>query len=285
MYPSWLKERGGERIFNGMNRIDLLFKRLKEEKKKALVPFITAGDPDLSTTRDVMLVLEECGAHIIELGVPFSDPLADGPVIQASSLRALRQDVDLNKILTLVEELRQKTDIPIVLMTYFNPVYRFGLEELALQASMAGVDGFIIPDLPPEEAAEWGILARAHNLDVIFLVAPNTPPPRAKYVAGKTSGFLYTVSATGVTGKRQEIPKELADYLKMLRGVTNKPLIVGFGISSPSHVREIGPFCDGVIVGSALMDFVSHYRDKKDGHIHMKSFINSLAKALIESSS
>jgi tryptophan synthase alpha chain len=268
-----------------MNRIDLLFKRLKREKKKALVPFITAGDPDLATTGDVVLGLEECGAHIIELGVPFSDPVADGPVIQASSLRALTQDICLEKILVLVEGLRQRTDIPIVLMSYFNPVYRLGLKELARQASMVGIDGFIIPDLPPEEAAEWRELAMANNLGVIFLVAPNTPPSRARFVAGKTSGFLYAVSVTGVTGKRQEIPKDLADYLRMLRGVTNKPLVVGFGISSPSHVREIGHLCDGVIVGSALIDLVSRYRDRKDGHIRMKSFIKSLSKALIESSS
>ena len=285
MYPSWPKEGGGERIFNTMNRIDLLFKRLRREKKKALVPFITAGDPDLATTRDLVLALVECGAHIIELGVPFSDPLADGPVIQASSLRALRQDIDLKKILLLVQELRQRTDIPIVLMSYLNPIYRLGLEELARQASMAGVDGFIIPDLPPEEAAEWREVTKANNLGGIFLVSPNTPPSRARFIARKTSGFLYAVSVSGVTGKRQEIPKGLTDYLKMLRGVTNKPIVVGFGISSPSHVREIGPLCDGVIVGSALIDLVSHYRDRKEGHIHMKSFIDSLSKALIESSS
>jgi tryptophan synthase alpha chain len=274
------KDEGGERTGNGMNRIDLLFKRLKREGEKALVPFITAGDPDLATSRDLVLALEESGAHIIELGVPFSDPIADGPVIQASSLRALRQDIDLKKILVLVHELRQTTDIPLVLMTYFNPVYQLGLEKLAREASLAGVDGFVIPDLPLEEAAEWRVSARANNLGTIFLVAPTTFPSRAKCIAEKTSGFLYAVSVTGVTGKRQEIPKELTDYLKMLRGVTDKPLVVGFGISSPSHVRNIGPLCDGVIVGSALIDLVSRYRDRKDAHTHMKSFINSLAKAL-----
>jgi len=268
-----------------MNRIDLLFKRLKREREKALVPFITAGDPDLAATRDLVLALEESGAHMIELGVPFSDPIADGPVIQASSLRALRQGIDLKKILVLVHEVRQKTDIPLVLMTYFNPVYRLGLERLARQASMAGVDGFVIPDLPLEEAAEWRASARANNLGTIFLVAPNTSSSRAKCIAEKTSSFLYAVSVTGVTGKRQEIPKELTDYLKMLRGVTDKPLVVGFGISSPSHVRKIGPLCDGVIVGSALIDLVSRYRDRKDAHTHMKSFMSSLSKALIESSS
>jgi len=187
-----------------MNRIDLLFKRLKREGEKALVPFITAGDPDLATTRDLVLALEESGAHMIELGVPFSDPIADGPVIQASSLRALRQGIDLKKILVLVHELRQKTDIPLVLMTYFNPVYRLGLERLARQGSMAGVDGFVIPDLPLEEAAEWRALARENNVGTIFLVAPNTSSSRATCIAEKTSGFLYAVSVTGVTGKRQE---------------------------------------------------------------------------------
>ncbi len=285
MSPSWPKGRGGERIFYRMNRIELLFERLKRERKKALVPFLTAGDPDLATTGDLVLALEECGAHVIELGVPFSDPLADGPVIQASSLRAMRHDIDLEKILVLVQELRQRTDIPIVLMTYFNPVYRLGLRKLARQASIAGVDGLIIPDLPPEEAAEWRELARENNLAVIFLVAPNTPPARARFIAGKTSGFLYVVSITGVTGKRRKIPHELSNYLKMLRGVTHKPLVVGFGISSPSHVREIGHLCDGVIVGSALIDLLSRNRDRKDGHIPMKSFINSLSKALAEASS
>ncbi|NVM25377.1 MAG: tryptophan synthase subunit alpha [Desulfobacterales bacterium] len=263
-----------------MNRIDLLFKRLKREGKKALIPFITAGDPDLGTTRDLVFALEECGAHIIELGVPFSDPLADGPVIQAASLRALRQGTDLKKILVLVEEIRRGTDIALILMTYYNPVYRFGLGELTLQASMAGVDGFIIPDLPPEEAAEWSGLARANNLDVIFLVAPNTPLSRARSVARKTSGFLYTVSVTGITGKRKGIPEGLADYLKMLRTVTDKPLAVGFGISSASQVKEIGALCEGVIIGSALVDSLAHYGDKKDAFIHIRSFVSSLAKAL-----
>jgi tryptophan synthase alpha chain len=268
-----------------MNRIDLLFNRLKREGRKALVPFLTAGDPDLASTRDLVLALEESGASLIELGVPFSDPIADGPVIQASSLRALRQDIDLNTIIILVHELRQRTDIPVVLMTYFNPVYRMGLEKLARQASLAGVDGFVIPDLPLEESAEWRAAARSNNLDAIFLVAPNTPQARATLIARKTSGFLYAVSVTGVTGKRKEIPQGLTGYLTMLRSVTNKPLVVGFGISSPSHVRRIGPLCDGVIIGSALIDLVSCYRGKKDGRAHMKSFIGSLAKALTESSS
>jgi len=268
-----------------MNRIDLLFKSLKREKKKALIPFITAGDPDLVTTKDLIFILEECGAHIIELGVPFSDPLADGPVIQAASLRALSQGIDFNKILALVDEVRQRTDIPLILMTYYNPVYRFGLEELARQASIAGVDGFIIPDLPPEEAAEWRGLTKANNLDVIFLVAPNTPLSRAKFVASKTSGFLYAVSVTGITGKREGIPEGLINYLNMLRSITDKPLVAGFGISSPSQVKNIGSISDGVIVGSALVDFLVHHVNKKDGFIHVRSFVNSISKALTENSS
>ncbi len=265
-----------------MNRIDQLFKRLKGNRKKALVPFLTAGDPDLTATRDLVLALEESGAHMIELGVPFSDPLADGPVIQASSLRALRQYVDLKQIIVLVHELRQRTEIPIVLMTYFNPVYRMGLEKAALQASLAGVDGFVIPDLPLEESTEWRASARANNLDTIFFVAPNTPRARAKLIAGKTSAFLYAVSVTGVTGKREEIPEGLTEYLTMLRSVTNKPLLVGFGITSPSHARQIGPLCDGVIVGSALIDLISRYKNRKDSYTRMKSFINALAEALRE---
>ena len=280
MWPAWLKERRGVRIFNRMNRIELLFKGLKMETKKALIPFITAGDPDLATTRDLIFMLEECGAHIIELGVPFSDPLADGPVIQAASLRALSKGIDLKKILALVDEVRQRTDIPLILMTYFNPVYQFGLEQLARQASMAGVDGFIIPDLPPEEAAEWMDLTKANNLDVIFLVAPNTPLSRARFVASKTTGFLYAVSVTGITGKREGIPEGLTDYLKILRSITDKPLVIGFGISSPSQVKEIAPISDGVVVGSALVDLLAHHGNKKDGFIHARSFVNSIANAL-----
>ena len=263
-----------------MNRIDLLFKRLKGEGKKALIPFITAGDPDLATTKGLVFTLDECGAHIIELGVPFSDPLADGPVIQAASLRALRQGVSLGRVLRLVEEIRQETEIPLVLMTYYNPVFRLGLENTARQAALAGADGFIIPDLPPEEAGEWRELAGVSNLDVIFLVAPNTPLSRARFVASKTSGFLYAVSVTGITGKRKGISEGLRNYLRMLRGVTRKPLAVGFGISTPSQVKEIAPLSDGVIVGSALVDLVAHYGNKRGGFAHIRSFVKSIAEAL-----
>jgi tryptophan synthase alpha chain len=263
-----------------MNRIDIVFKTLKRERKKALIPFITAGDPDLATTKELVFTLEECGAHIIELGVPFSDPLADGPVIQAASLRALRQGVSLGKVLRLVEDIRQETEIPLVLMTYYNPVFQLGLENTARQAALAGVDGFIIPDLPPEEAGEWRELAGVNNLDVIFLVAPNTLPSRARFVASKTSGFLYAVSVTGITGKRKGISEGLRNYLRMLRGVTRKPLAVGFGISTPSQVKEIAPLSDGVIVGSALVDLVAHYGKKRGGLAHIRSFVKSIAKGL-----
>jgi tryptophan synthase alpha chain len=265
---------------NTTNRIDLRFKRLKKDKKKALIPFVTAGDPDLATTKDLVLTLEQSGAHIIELGVPFSDPLADGPIIQAASLRALRQGIDLGKVFELVGDIRQETEVPLVLMTYYNPVFRFGLEKAARHAALAGADGFIIPDLPPEESVEWRKVTRANNLDVIFLVAPNTPLSRAKFVAGKTSGFLYAVSVTGITGKREGIPEGLRDYLKMLRYITRKALAVGFGISSPSQVKAIGPLCDGVIVGSALVDFLARYGKKKDCLIRIRSFVKSIAEAL-----
>jgi len=269
-----------QRIANRMNRVDLAFKRLRREKKKALIPFITAGDPDLVTTKDLVFTLEECGAHIIELGVPFSDPLADGPVIQAASLRALGQGVGLSKVFELVEHIRQETEVPLVLMTYYNPVFRLGLEKAAHQAALAGVDGFIIPDLPPEESGEWRKWARANSLDVIFLVAPNTPPSRARFLASRTSGFLYAVSITGITGKRDGIPDGLTDYLKMLRSITNKPLAVGFGISSPSQVKAIGPLCDGVIIGSALVDLLARYGNRNNGFIQIRSFVKSIAEAL-----
>ncbi len=253
---------------------------MRKDGKKALIPFITAGDPDLATTRDLVLTLEQSGAHIIELGVPFSDPLADGPVIQAASLRALGQGIDLGKVFELVEDIRQETEVPLVLMTYYNPVFQLGLERAARQAALAGVDGFIIPDLPPEESGAWLRAARAENLDVIFLVAPNTPPSRARFVAGKTTGFLYAVSVTGITGKREGTPQGLWDYLKMLRGITKKPVAVGFGISSPSQVKALGPLCDGVIVGSALVDLLARYGNREDCLIRIRSFMTSIAEAL-----
>ncbi len=267
-------------ITNRMNRVDLAFKRLRREKKKALIPFITAGDPDLAATKDLVFTLEESGAHIIELGVPFSDPLADGPVIQAASLRALGQGVGLSKVFELVEDIRQESEVPLVLMTYYNPVFRLGLEKAAHQAALAGVDGFIIPDLPLEESGEWRKLARANSLDVIFLVAPNTPPSRARFLASRTSGFLYAVSITGITGKRDGIPDGLTDYLKMLRSITNKPVAVGFGISSPSQAKAIGPLCDGVIIGSALVDLLARYGNRNNGFIQIRSFLKSIAEAL-----
>jgi tryptophan synthase alpha chain len=263
-----------------MKKIEHLFDRLRAQGEKALIPFVMAGDPNVSTTRDLVLLLEDCGAHFIELGVPFSDPLADGPVIQAASLRSLRQGVTFSTIFRLVENIRQKTDIPIVIMTYYNPVYQFGLEKLACQAAEVGVDGFIIPDLPPEEADGWREAARRNELDTIFLVAPNTPLSRAKRIASETGGFLYAVSITGITGTRKDLPEGLIQYLRGLRLITNKPLAVGFGISTPAHVQAVSPFMDGVIIGSALVDYVARYSRREGLFPKVRLFVNSLVGAL-----
>jgi tryptophan synthase alpha chain len=263
-----------------MKRIEQTFARLKTQGQKALIPYIMAGDPDPSTTRDLLFLLEEWGAHIIELGVPFSDPLADGPVIQAASLRALKQGVTFSTVFKLVEEARGATDIPIVIMTYYNLVYKAGLHRIARQAAEAGIDGFIIPDLPPEEANGWKEAARKNGIDTVFLVAPNTPLSRAKRIASETEGFLYAVSLTGVTGMRGDLPPGLIPYLAGLRSITHKPLAVGFGVSSPSHVQDLAPFVDGVVVGSALVDHIARYSSREELFPAIRSFVSSLVDAL-----
>ncbi len=242
-----------EKKTNLKNRISEKFSELIRKKEKALITFLTAGDPDLATTEELVLTLEKAGADIVELGVPYSDPLADGPVIQQASQRALKAGTNLKKILQTVSRLRQKTQIPLILMTYYNPLLKYGLEKTASDAADAGVDGFIVPDLPMEESAEFSVYLNNKGLYLIPLVAPTSGRDRIAKITENAKGFVYCVSLTGVTGIRDELPDNLKSFLDTVRSCTRAPLAVGFGISTAEQVAVISQYCDAVIVGSALV--------------------------------
>ena len=240
-----------------MSEITAVFKKAKVEKRAAFIPYLTAGDPDLETTGRLLFALARAGADIIELGVPFSDPIADGPVNQRAATRALASGTTLSGVLDLVSRVRHGVGVPIVLFTYFNPLHVRGLDRFAEQASASGVDGVLCVDLPPEEAAEEYLPAlREYELDTPFLLAPTSDKRRVAAVDKASTGFVYYVSRTGVTGTRDELPKTLLKEAKRLRRRVSHPLAVGFGISTPDQARAVGRVADGVVVGSALVRLV-----------------------------
>src|SRR5713226_1197849 len=244
---------GGSAGVPPMSRITEAFAELKQEGKRGFIPFITAGDPDLDTTRELIVELDRVGATVIEVGVPFSDPMADGPVIQRASERALRHRFGLTEILQTVSEARSQTDVPIVLFSYFNPLLQFGIEKLAREGKAAGVDGILVTDLAPEEAGKFSSVLRAKDLDMIFLVAPTSTEERLKMVAERASGFIYAVSRTGVTGAREEMSAEAEALVKRVRQLSDLPVAVGFGISKPEHIVDVWRFADAAVVGSAIV--------------------------------
>jgi tryptophan synthase alpha chain len=249
-----------------MSRITETFARLKSEGRTALMPYLMIGFPERDSTPDLASALEAAGADAFELGVPFSDPLADGATVQRASERALANGVRVPFCLETVAALRARgIRAPLVLMGYFNPFLRYGLERLAADAAAAGADGFIIPDLPPEEASECHATCRAHGLDLIFLVAPTTPDERIAQIAKLASGFIYCVSLTGVTGARRQLWDGLPGFLDRVRRHTDLPLVVGFGISSAAHVRQVGAHAEGAIVASALINAIEELpADQRD---------------------
>ncbi len=259
-----------------MNRIDQKFKTLKRKKKKALIAFITAGYPNLNITWKLVWEFAKIGVDIIELGVPFSDPLADGPIIQEASQVALKRGVNLNDILNLVKKVRKDIDIPLCLMTYYNPIFCFGEERFAKKASLFGVDGVIIPDLPPEEGCSFVRSANKFNLDTIFFLSPTSTHRRIKFVSRVSRGFIYYVSLTGVTGPRQHLPLDLINNLKMIKKNTDKPVCVGFGISNAQQVREIYKIADGVIVGSAIINKIKDNIGRSDLVQRVSKFVCGL---------
>lgn len=239
-------------------RIGRRFAELAECGELGLVAYITAGDPTLETTEQIVLAIEQAGADIVELGVPFSDPIADGPTIQRASERALRSGTTLAGILALVRRLREKTEVPLVLFSYFNPVLQMGVERFAEQAAAAGADGVLLTDLTPEEAGPVRPVLRARGLDTVFLAAPTSTPERLRRLAESSTGFLYLISRTGVTGAREQLPAELPELIRRVRQMTTLPLAVGFGISQPGHVSVLGRLADAAVVGSALVDELEH---------------------------
>jgi tryptophan synthase alpha chain len=236
-----------------VTRIETRFEELRKAKRKAFIPYITAGDPDLKTTADLILALDKAGADVIEVGVPFSDPIADGPENQRATERALTSGTSLTDILRMGTEVRKKSQVPLLIMSYYNPLLHYGLEKLAHDAAAAGFDGILASDLTVEESGPYVETMKKAGLNTVFLVAPTSSPERIRKIAAMSTGFLYAVSRTGVTGERQELAADLRDFLKTLRTHTSVPIAVGFGISQPEQVKAVWQEADGAVVGSALV--------------------------------
>jgi tryptophan synthase alpha chain len=262
-----------------VNRIDTRFAALRERGESAFIPFVTAGDPTLARTGEIVLALERAGADIIELGVPFSDPIADGAVNQEAAQRALIHDITLHDVVGLVRDLRKTTEVPIILFTYYNPVLAYGVEDFAKDCADAGVDGALCVDLPPEEDPAYKAAMDTHNLATVFLAAPTTTPERMEILAKHSSGFLYYVSRTGVTGERADIESTVQGMVAEVKQHTNLPVAVGFGISAPEQAAEIGQYSDGVVVGSAIVRLIGESGDSDDTAAKVEAFVRPLADA------
>lgn len=258
-----------------MNRIKKVFKKLKAQNKKAFIPYIMAGDPSIEKTKEIVIMFEECGADIVELGVPFTDPLADGPTIQRAAERALKNGVTLKKVIALVKDLRQKTKIPLVLMTYYNPVFKYGEERFIADAKDAGVDGVIIPDLPPDEAGEFTRLAKNAAIASIFLLAPTSTEDRIRKVASASTGFIYYVSITGITGAQLLLDGSIEKSINGIHRITDKPVAVGFGVSTPDEAKAVAGISDGVVIGSAIIKKAQGSLDKE-----LRDFLFKLREAI-----
>jgi len=262
-----------------MSCIKEAFDNLAREQKKGFIPFITAGDPDLETTKHLMIELANVGATLIELGIPFSDPMADGPVIQRASERALRHGFGLSEILDAVRDVRKQTKVPIVLFSYFNPLLQFGLEKLVREAEHAKIDGILVTDLTPEEAGRFSAMLRAHEIDLIFLVAPTSTDERLKMIAERASGFIYAVSRAGITGAREAVSAAAEQLVNRVRLVSDLPVAVGFGISKAEHVAEVWRYADAAVVGSAIVKMIEDQSGNGDLVREIGQFTASLIPA------
>lgn len=270
-----------------MNRIDALFRRLKDERRRALMPFVTAGDPDLATTAILIKELTQRGADLIEVGIPYSDPIADGPVIAASYHRALERGVKVAHIFQTLRTLRAEgtktlESTPLVSMVSYSIIHRLGVDRYLEGAGMAGLDGLIVPDLPLEESEALMQKATAHGLKLIQLITPTTPRARAADIARLTTGFIYYVSVAGITGERKSLPADLVENVAWLRTQTDLPICIGFGIGAPDQIRELAPVADGLIVGSALVRRLAEAVNRPRNEVvkEIGQFIGDLAAAL-----
>lgn len=259
-----------------MSRIAAVFESLRARRRPAFMPFVVAGDPDLRTTARVVETLVDAGADLVELGVPFSDPVADGPTNQRAYLRALAGGTQLAQVLDLVTALRRRHSVPIVLLSYFNPIVQFGQARFCTEAVRAGVDGVVAPDLPPDEADDLIAAARPAGLDTIFLLSPTSTDARIRLVAQRSTGFIYCVSLTGVTGARDHLSPDVAALVGRIRTHTALPVCVGFGVSTPEQAQHVGAVADGVIVGSAIVALL----ERSDGVVRLRELAASLRAAL-----
>lgn len=262
-----------------MNRIDARFEMLAKKGERAFIPYIVAGDPNLERTAELVLELDRVGADVIELGVPFSDPVADGVANQEGALRALSQNVSLRQIIPMVAAVRKQTQVPILLFTYYNPVLAYGVRQIVEDCASAGVDGILCVDLPPEEAAEYKALMNGRGLSTVFLIAPTSTEERVQKIARHSSGFIYYVSRTGVTGERDSLEDSIKPMVTKIKQYSNTPVAVGFGVSKPEHARQIAEYADGVVVGSAIVRLVGELGDTPEMIRRVGLFVKSLVDA------
>jgi len=264
-------------------RIEKSLYRSRERGRKSLIIYITAGDPDLKVTEELVYGIAEAGADVVELGIPFSDPLADGPTIQQASQRALNGKVTIPKILSTIEKIRKKSSVPIALMTYYNPIFYYGLERFVTDSRAVGVDGLIVPDLPLEESEELRGITERFGIELISFIAPTSTPERINAIAKVAQGFIYCVSVTGVTGTRENLSLDVAEMIRKIRSYTNIPLAIGFGISNPEQAKEATKYADAVIVGSAVVKLIENHKgDLSKSLSEVGKLVRSLKEAITE---
>ena len=266
-----------------MNKIKQKFNLLNDGKKTALVCYITVGDPSLDATKSIVLELEKSGVDIVELGIPFSDPMADGPTIQLASERSLAGGTTIHDVLDVVKSIRKSSDIPLILFGYYNPFFSYGLEKFAKDAKECGADGVLVVDLPPEESEEFKRHLDENGLNLIFLLAPTSNEERIKLVSENAGGFIYLVSVTGVTGSRPDMEYSLTSLTKLIKDRSNLPVGIGFGVSSPEQAKEISSYADAVIVGSALVKIIEENRNDEALLLsRINNFVGSLSEACVK---
>lgn len=262
------------------NRITEKFQELNGSGKKGLITYLTAGDPDLETDIEIASVMESAGADLIEIGIPFSDPVADGPSIQQASIRSLAKGISMFRIIETIGKMRQRVKAPLIIMTYYNPIFQYGLERFAADAVLAGVDGLIVPDLPFEESGQLFDFADSAGLCLIQLVAPTTTDSRMKKIFSRSRGFVYCISVNGITGMRNEINTDLSALTDRISKYTTLPIAIGFGIGGPLQAAMVAPYCDAVVVGSALVDTIANAKDSQTMFFQVNSLIKDIKLAL-----